>query len=80
MTCIPRAVTRASAQSDPFSLSERKNLGPLATHRVRSQTDETVNIHVNLTFPWAPSHFVGFVMRWLIWLNRPMSAGRLPTN
>ena len=52
MTCVTRAVTCASAQSDPSSLSARRKLGPLATHRVRSQTDETVNINVNLTHPW----------------------------
>ena len=52
MTCVLRAMTCASAQSDPSSLSARRNLEPLATHRVRSQTDETVNIHVNLTLPW----------------------------
>ena len=32
-------------------------LGPLATHRVRSQTDGTVNIHVNLTIPWVAKSF-----------------------
>ena len=57
MTCVPRAVTCASAQSDPSSLSARRNLGHLATHRVRSQTDETVNIHVNLTLPWVAKSF-----------------------
>ena len=59
MTCVPRAVTCASAQSDPSSLPVRRKLGTLATHRVRSETNETVNIHVNLTLPWVkPSHFV----------------------
>ena len=29
----------------------------LETHRVRSQTDETVNIHVNLTLPWVAKSF-----------------------
>ena len=57
MTCLPHAVTCASAQSDPSSLSARRNLGPLATHRVRSQTDETLNIHVNLTLPWVAKSF-----------------------
>ena len=57
LTCVPRAVTCASAQSDLSSLSERRNLGPLATHRVRSQTDETVNIHVNLTLLWVVKSF-----------------------
>ena len=57
MTCVPRAVTCAYAQSDPSSLSARRNLGPLATHRVRSKTDETVNIHVNLTLPWVAKPF-----------------------
>ena len=57
MTCLPCVVTCASAQSDPSSLSARRNLGPLATHRVRSQTDETVNIHVNLTLPWVAKSF-----------------------
>ena len=57
MTCVPRAETCASAQSDPSRLSARRNLGPLATHRVRSQTDETVNIHVNLTLPWLAKSF-----------------------
>ena len=57
MTCVPHAVTCASAQSDSSSLSAHRNLGPLATHRVRSQTDETVNIHVNLTLPWVAKSF-----------------------
>ena len=57
MTCVPRAVTCASAQSDPSSLSARRKLGPLATHRVRSKTDETVNNHVNLTLPWVAKSF-----------------------
>ena len=57
MTCVSRAVTCASAQSDPSSLSARRNLRPLATHRVRSQTDETVNIYVNLTLPWVAKSF-----------------------
>ena len=57
MTCVPHAITCASAQSDPSSLSARRNLGPLATHRVRTQTDETVNIHVNLTLPWIAKSF-----------------------
>ena len=70
MTCASGAVNCASAQSDPSSLSACRNLGPLATHRVRTQTDQTASIHVDLNLPWAPSHFVGFVMRWLIWLNR----------
>ena len=52
MTCVPRAVTCAFAQSDPSSLSARRNLGPLAIHRVRNQTAESVTIHVNLTLPW----------------------------
>ena len=57
MICLPRAVTCASAQSDPPSLSARRNIGPLATHRVRSQTDEAVNIYVNLTLPWVAKSF-----------------------
>ena len=60
MTYVPRAVTCASAQSDPSSLSARKNLGPLATHWVRSQTDETVTINVNLTLPWVAKSFCWF--------------------
>ena len=57
MTCAPRAVPCASAQSDPSSLSARRTLGPLATHRVRSQTEEMANIHVNLTLPWVAKSF-----------------------
>ena len=57
MTCVPRAVTCASALSDLSSLSARRNPGSLATHRVRSQTDETVNIHINLTMPWVANSF-----------------------
>ena len=57
MTCLPRAVTCASAQSDPSSLSAGRNLGPLATNQVQGQTDETVNIHVNLTLPWVAKSF-----------------------
>ena len=53
-TCVPRAMTCASAQSHPSSLSARRNLGPLATHRVHSQK---VNIHVNLTLPWGVKSF-----------------------
>ena len=51
--CEPRTVTCVSAQSDPSLLSAHRNLGPLATHRMRSQTDQTANIYVDLTLPWA---------------------------
>ena len=57
MTCVPRAVTCESAQSDPSSLPARRNLGPLVTHRVRSQTDGTVNINANLTLPCVAQSF-----------------------
>ena len=76
MTCAPCAVTCAYAQSDWFSLfacriniKRIRNLGALATHRVRSKTDQTANIHIGWTLLWAPSHFVGFVRCWLIWLT-----------
>ena len=51
MTCASGAVICASAQSDLFSPSARRNLGPSATHRARSQTDRTANIHVDLNLP-----------------------------
>ena len=80
MTCVSRAVTCASAQSVPSSQSARRNLGPLATHRVRSQTDETVNIHVDLTLPWVAKSFC-WVCHALAHMVKPSeSAGRLPTN
>ena len=75
MTCVPRAVTCASAQSDPSSLSARRNPGPLATHRVRSQTDETVNINVNLTLPWVAKSFC-WVCHTLVHMVKPSEISR----
>ena len=75
MTCVPRAETCASAQSDPSSLSARRNLGPLATHRVRSQTDVTVNIHVNLTLPWVAKSFC-WVCHALAYMVKPSEISR----
>ena len=76
MTCVPRAVTCVSAQS---SLSAHRNLGPLATHRVRSQTDETVNIHVNLTLPWVVKSFC-WVCHALAHMVKPSEINRPITN
>ena len=76
MTCVPRAVTCVSAQS---SLSAHRNLGPLATHRVRSQTDETVNIHVNLTLPWVAKSFC-WVCHALAHMVKPSEISRPITN
>ena len=78
MTCVPRAVTCASAQSDPSSLSSCRNLGPLATHRVHSPTDETVNIHVNLTLPWVAKSFC-WVCHALAHMVKPSEISRLIT-
>ena len=76
MTCLPSAVTCASAQSDPSSLSAHRNLGPLATHRVHSQTDETVNIHVNLTLPRVAKSFC-WVCHALAHMVKPSEISRL---
>ena len=78
MTCVRRAMTCASAQSDLSSLSARRNLGSLATHGVRSQTDETVNIHVNLTLPWVAKSFC-WVCHTLTHIVKPSEISRLIT-
>ena len=68
MTCAPSALRSAwtSAQSDQFSLSARRSLSSLATHWVHSEDwSDWADTYVDLIFPWEPSHFVGFVMRWL---------------
>ena len=49
----------ASTQSDQSSLSAWRNLWSLATHSADSENSD-------LSLRWAHSHFVGFVMRWLI--------------
>ena len=66
-----------SARSDQFSLStiqffifqshrNLRNLSYLATHWVHSEDwSDCVDTHVDLILPRKPSHFVGFVMRWL---------------
>ena len=54
------------AQSDQFLLSTRRNLSSLTTHWVHSEDwSDGANTHVDLILPWEPSHFLGFVMRWL---------------
>ena len=74
--CTQRRLRSAwtSAQSDQFSLStiqffifqSHRNLSYLATHWVHSEDwSDCADTHVDLILPWEPSHFVGFVMRWL---------------
>ena len=56
----------ASAQSDQFSLSTRRNLSSLVTHWVHSEDwSDWADTHVDLIPSRELSHFVGFVMRWL---------------
>ena len=64
----------ASAQSDQFSQStiqffifkSHRNLSYLAIHWMQSKDwSDCADTHVDLILPWEPSHFVGFVMRWL---------------
>ena len=64
----------ASAQSDQFSLftiqffifQSHRSLSYLATDWVHSEDwSDCANSHVDLILPREPSHFVGFVMRWL---------------
>ena len=73
MTFESRAVTSASAQSDPSSVSARRNLELLATHRVRSHSDyepsQDLRCFQNLLSTMAVKE-----------LNRPKSVGRSPTN
>ena len=56
------------------SLSAWRNLGSLATHWARSKDwSDWVDAQADLSVCWAHTHFVGFVMSWLIyvlnWLN-----------
>ena len=57
----------ASAQTDQSSLSARRKLVSLATHWAQSKAwSDWVDAHVDLSLRWAHTHFVGFVMLWLI--------------
>ena len=52
--------------SEP-SLSTWRNLRPLATHWAHSEdSDQTGRMPRLICLRWAHTHFVGFVMRWLI--------------
>ena len=44
-----------------------KKLGSLATHWVHSEDSDQTELMPHLSLRWAHSHFVGFVMRWLVW-------------
>ena len=58
----------ASAQSDQSSLSARRKLGSLATHWAHSEDSDQTGRMPRLIWVFAgrTCHFVGFVMRWLI--------------
>ena len=58
----------ASAQSNQSSLSAWRKLGSLATHWVhREDWSDWADAQADLSLHWAHSHFVGFVMSWLIY-------------
>ena len=61
----------ASAQSDQSSLSAWRKLGSWATHWAHSKDSDSdrEDAQADLSLCWAHSHFVGFVMRWLICSN-----------
>ena len=68
MTCAPSAFRSAcaSAQSNQFLVSTRRNLSSLAYHWVHSEDwSDWADTYVDLSFPWEPSRFVGCIMRWL---------------
>ena len=69
--CAPSEKRRsawASAQSDQSSLSAWRKLGSLATHWVHSEDwSDWVDAQADLSLRWVHSHFVGFVMRRLIY-------------
>ena len=49
-----------------FIFQSHRNLSYLATHWVHIEDlSDCADNHVDLILPWEPSHFVGFVMRWL---------------
>ena len=62
----------ASAQSDQPSLSAWRNTGSLATHWVHSKDSDQLDSCPGWSDPadqslrWVHTHFVGFVMAWLI--------------
>ena len=68
--CAQRRLRSASAQSDQSSLSAWRKVGSLATHWAHSEDDQTEQMPRLICLRWAHSHFVGFVMRWLIFHRR----------
>ena len=72
MTCAQHRSAWSAAKSAQSSLSARLNLWSLATNGVySSDRSDWADTHDDLTHPWDPSHFDGFVIRWLIWQNTP---------
>ena len=61
----------ASAQSDESSLSAWRKLGSLATHWAYSEDSwsDWADAQTDLSLRWAHTHFVGFVMLWLIYID-----------
>ena len=58
----------ASARSDQSSLSAWRKLGSLATHWAHSEDwSDWADAQADLSLRWAQSHFVGFVVRRLIY-------------
>ena len=53
-----------SAQSDQSSLSTWRKLGSFAAHWAHSK--DWTDVQADLSLCWAHTHFVGFVMSWLI--------------
>ena len=60
------SVCPASTQSNQSSLSTWKKLGSLATHWAHSEGSDSADAQPDLSLRWAHTHFVGFVMSWLI--------------
>ena len=66
--CTHRTQISLHTQSDQFLLSTRKNHSSLETQSVHSEDrSDWTDTYVDLIFPWEPSHFVDFVMRWLMY-------------
>ena len=59
-----------SAWASESSLSAWRKLGSLATYSVHSEDWlDWVDAQAHLSLRWAHTHFVGFVMSWLIWAS-----------
>ena len=69
--CVPSELISAPAQSDQSSLSAWRKLGSLATHWAHSEYSDQTGWMSRLIWVFAGrTHFVGFVVSWLIYLLR----------